>query len=199
MKITRKWNFIFIVFVVFLVVIGTVITANAEENMLVVGYSRAPDTLDIHKSTWLDITTSLVVTPPVNMSSKDGSIIPGLASSYDISDGGKIVTLHLRKGIKDAKGYPITAEDLKFAYDRYKNPETKSPSVGLILNQIKEIKILDELTVQLIYDKPYGPLLTFLTSQSAGLFSKKYYEEVGAETFGQKPLGTGLYYTERLK
>ena len=168
-----------------------------EEKMLIVGYMRAPDTLDIHKSTWIDDTTSIVFAPLLNIASTDGSLILGLASSYEISENSKAITLHLREGIKDAKGNPITTRDIEFAYDRYKDPETKSPSVSLYLDDLKEIKVADDSTFQLIFDKPYGPLLTFLTMQSTGPFSKEYFEEIGEVAFGQRPVGPGIYYVEK--
>jgi len=166
------------------------------ESMLVIGYTRDPDTLDVQKSTWIDITTSIVFAPLINLDS-NGDIIPGLAESFEVSEDGKVITFHLRRGIKDALGNPITAEDVKFVFDRYMNPETKSPTAPLVLGTLKEVKVLDDYTIQLIYEKPYGPALTFLTMQSVGIFSKEYYDSVGEVEFGQKPAGTGPYYVTK--
>ncbi|WP_461865257.1 ABC transporter substrate-binding protein [Thermococcus sp.] len=170
--------------------------APAKEKMLVIGYTRDPDTLDVQKSTWIDLTTSIVFAPLVNLAS-NGSIIPGLAESYEVSSDGKVITFHLRKGIKDALGNPITAEDVKFDFERYMAPETKSPSAPLYLGHLKEVKVLDDYTVQLIYKEPYGPALTFATMQSMGIFSKKYFESVGEVEFGQHPVATGPYYVTK--
>jgi len=170
-------------------------TSAPKHEMLVIGYTRDPDTLDVHKSTWIDITTSIVFAPLINLGT-NGEIIPGLAES-EVSEDGKVITFHLRKGIKDALGNPITAEDVKFDFDRYKNPKTKSPSVGLYLGPVEEVKVIDDYTVQLIYKEPYGPALTFATMQSMGVFSKEYFESVGEVEFGQHPVATGPYYVTK--
>ncbi|AEC51588.1 dipeptide ABC transporter, dipeptide-binding protein [Pyrococcus sp. NA2] len=170
-------------------------TATAPKHkVLVIGYTRDPDTLDPQKSTWVDITTSLVFATLINIGT-DGKIIPGLAESWEISEDGKVITFHLRKGIKDALGNPITAEDVKFVFDRLMNPETRSPMAPLVLGPLKEVKVIDDYTVQLIYEEPYGPALPFLaTMPPVGIFSKEFYEKVGPVQFGQTPAGTGPYY-----
>lgn len=47
-----------------------------------------------------------------------GKIIPWLAESYEVSDDKKIVTFHLRKGVKFADGTPFNASVAKFNVDR---------------------------------------------------------------------------------
>ena len=169
-------------------------TTPAVEKVLVIGYTRPPDTLDPQKSTWVDITTDIVFARLVNIDS-EGNIIPGLAESWEISDGGKVITFHLRKGIKDAFGNPITAEDVKFDFERFIAPETASPSAPLVVGTLKEVKVIDDYTVQFIFEEPYGPILSMLaTMPSAGIYSEEYFKKVGDVEFGTKPAATGPYY-----
>ena len=166
----------------------------AEEKVLVIGYTRPPDTLDPQKSTWVDITTDIVFARLINIDS-EGNIIPGLAESWEISEDGKVVTFHLRKGIKDAFGNPITAEDVKFTFERFIAPETASPSAPLVVGTLKEVKVIDDYTVQFIFEEPYGPILTMLaTMPSAGIYSEEYFKKVGDVEFGTRPAATGPYY-----
>jgi len=166
----------------------------AKEKMLIIGYTRDPDTLDPQKSTWVDITTSIVF-PTLIIIDANGKFAPGLAESYEISEGGKVITFHLRKDVKDAFGNPITAEDVKFVFERYIAPETASPSAPLVVGPLKEIKIIDDYTIQFIYKNPYGPLLAMIaTMPSAGIYSEEYFKKVGDVEFGVKPAGAGMYY-----
>lgn len=48
----------------------------------------------------------------------NGSIIPWMAESYEVSDDFKTIIFHLRKGIKFADGTPLNASILKFNFDR---------------------------------------------------------------------------------
>ena len=48
----------------------------------------------------------------------NANVIPWMAESYEVSDDYKIITFHLRKGIKFADGTPLNASILKFNYDR---------------------------------------------------------------------------------
>jgi oligopeptide transport system substrate-binding protein len=51
-----------------------------------------------------------------------GTIVPGLAESWEISPDGKIYTFHLRPGVKWSDGTPITADDFVQSYKRMLTP-----------------------------------------------------------------------------
>ncbi|HXS82949.1 MAG TPA: ABC transporter substrate-binding protein [Methylomirabilota bacterium] len=48
--------------------------------------------------------------------------IPMLAKSWDVSDGGRTVTYHLRRGARFSDGHPITSDDVKFCFDVVMDP-----------------------------------------------------------------------------
>ncbi len=67
----------------------------------------------------------------------------------------------LRKGVKFHNGDPLTAEDVKFSFDRVLEPgkeKKKSPQYGNI-RAVKEVRIVDADTIQVITDKPFPLLL----------------------------------------
>ncbi|MBP9742103.1 MAG: peptide ABC transporter substrate-binding protein [Burkholderiales bacterium] len=66
---------------------------------------------------------------------QQNNIIPGMASSWDISPDKKIYIFHLRNGLKFSDGSPITAHDFVYSWQRLVNPKTASP-YGFILSKV---------------------------------------------------------------
>ncbi|HHL20129.1 MAG TPA: peptide ABC transporter substrate-binding protein [Aliiroseovarius sp.] len=58
---------------------------------------------------------------------KDGNLVPGVATSYDVSDDKLTYTFHLRDNAKWSDGKPVTAGDFVYAWRRLADPETASP------------------------------------------------------------------------
>jgi peptide/nickel transport system substrate-binding protein len=98
--------------------------------------------------------------------------------------------LKLRTGVKFHNGEPFNAEAVKFTIDRVLDPATKSVTRGNF-TWIKEVKVVDENTVQIITFKPFPAAAEFLTL--AYIVPPKYLKSVGDEEFSRKPVGTGPY------
>jgi len=98
----------------------------------------------------------------------------------------------LRTGVKFHNGDTMTAEDVKFSFDRVLEPgseKKKSPQYGNI-RAIKEVKIVSPDTIQLVTDKPFPLLLERLVFFP--IVPKKHAEKVGDEAFGSTAaVGTG--------
>jgi peptide/nickel transport system substrate-binding protein len=98
----------------------------------------------------------------------------------------------LRKGVKFHNGDPLTAEDVKFSFDRVLEPgkeKKKSPQYGNI-RAIKDVRIVDPETIHIITDKPFPLLLERLVFFP--IVPKKHVEKVGDEAFGTTAtVGTG--------
>jgi peptide/nickel transport system substrate-binding protein len=98
----------------------------------------------------------------------------------------------LRKGVKFHNGETMTAEDVKYSFDRVLEPgqeKKKSPQYGNV-RAIKEVKIVNADTIHLITDKPFPLLLERLVFFP--IVPKKHIEKVGLEAFGSTAtVGTG--------
>ena len=97
----------------------------------------------------------------------------------------------LRKGVKFHNGDPLTAEDVKYSFDRVLDQTKKSPQYGNI-RAVKEVRIVDPDTVHLVTDKPFPLLLERMVY--FGIVPKKHVEKVGDQAFGTTAtVGTGPF------
>ena len=100
----------------------------------------------------------------------------------------------LRKGIKFHNGDLLTAEDVKFTFDRIITDGAiggqTSPRKSL-LGSLKEVKILGPNEVQFILEKPWPVFPAFLPWQE--VVSKKFVESVGSEGMATQVNGTGPF------
>ena len=103
----------------------------------------------------------------------------------------------LRRGVKFHDGTPFNAAAVKKNIERVLDPKTASPRKSLF-EMIKEVKIIDDYTVQIITKYPFTPLLANLSHYSAGMISPKAIDEQGLK-LGQNPVGTGPFKFESWK
>jgi peptide/nickel transport system substrate-binding protein len=85
-------------------------------------------------------------------------IVASIARDWKLSDGGRTITLSLRKGLKWSDGQPFTADDLMFWYeDLYSNKElTPTPSPDMTINgQPGTFEKVDDYTVAAKFPEPY--------------------------------------------
>jgi oligopeptide transport system substrate-binding protein len=99
---------------------------------LTVGNTNEPATLDPHISTgtWEDrIQSDLFM--GLAQSAADGTTIPGVAKSWDVTPDGLTWTFHLRDS-QWSDGVPLTADDFVFSLRRVLDPKTTSEYASLI-------------------------------------------------------------------
>ena len=156
-------------------------------------------TLDPHsQNEGLNIAANLYVYEPLVRYDENFKLEPGLAVSWEQVDP---VTMRfkLRPDVKFHDGSPFTAEDVKFTFERAAAPSSNFKSY---VNGVKEVKVIDPLTVEVITDGPNPVLLRQLPV--LGIMSKAWSEKNGAtvpqnfkekeETFAARNTnGTGPY------
>jgi peptide/nickel transport system substrate-binding protein len=116
---------------------------------------------------------------------------PSLAESWRESADGLTYEFKLRPNLKFHNGEPITTEDVKFSYERYKGAGAKE-----LAARVRSVDIVDPLTIRFQLKEPWPDFMTFYgtTATAAGLVvPKKYLTQVGDEGFRKHPIGAGPY------
>ena len=168
--------------------------AHAQQpgGFLRVARGQESDTLDPHK-------TSLLVAHEIAWQIYDsliyldeaGEIYPGLALSWEFSNGNKTVTFALRPDVKFHDGTPFNADAVKFTVERHLDPATASPT-GWILGPIDHVEVIDDLTVAYHYKEPFVALWVGLSYSYCAPISPTAVE-VHGDQFGRNPVGTGPF------
>ena len=91
----------------------------------------------------------------------DANPYPELAESVEVSADGLEYTFKLRPGIKFHNGDDLTAEDVKFSFDRLRAKDS-GYSYGAQVETIDSVDVVDPLTVKFKLTKRTGPFLTYM-------------------------------------
>ncbi|WP_060207161.1 ABC transporter substrate-binding protein [Sporosarcina koreensis] len=164
---------------------------SSKEQVLTIGLPTDIDTFDIHNTT--SSATEAVLTNMFSYLYKrtdELELQPDLAESYQIIDD-KTWEFKLKPGVTFHNGDPLTAEDVKFTFERVaKDPSLKRNSY---FTNFEEVEVVDELTLR-IHTKTTEPLmLNRISRNGLGILPKKYIEENGLEHFLKNPIGSGPY------
>ncbi len=140
-------------------------------------------------------------------------LTPGLAESWEVTEGGKVFTFHLRHGVKwqsNADFKPtrdFNADDVMFSFERQwkdSNPYHKVSGGGYdyfsdmdFPKLLSKIEKLDDFTVRFTLTEPQAPFLADLAMDFASIQSKEYADALLAagkpELIDQVPIGTGPF------
>src|SRR5213594_5018004 len=115
----------------------------------------------------------------------------GLAEAWTESSDGLSYEFRLRRGLKFHNGDAVTAEDVKFSFERYKGAAAKE-----LQSRVEAIEVVNPLTVKFRLKAPWPDFMTLYgtTVSGAGLVvPKKYITQVGDEGFRKHPIGAGPF------
>ena len=120
----------------------------------------------------------------------DGSVVPGLAEFWEISEDGLTYTFKLREGVTFHDGTTMDAEDVKFTLDRI-NAEDSANAQKALYSAISEVNVIDPQTVEVKLSEPNGNMLFNLAWGDAVIVAPE-----SVETIKQTPIGTGAFKFE---
>jgi len=115
---------------------------------------------------------------------------PSLAESWTVSEDALVYEFVLRKNVKFHNGDPVTAEDVKFSFERY-----KGTSHDVLKARVAAVETPDPHRVRFKLKEPWPDFMVFYaTATGAGwVVPKKYIEKVGVDGFKKAPIGAGPY------
>ena len=150
--------------------------------------------------TWFDpAETSGIITPWLVLYALHDAVVkpmpgnskaPSLAESWSTSPDGLVYEFVLRKGARFHNGDPVTAEDVKFSFERYRGAAQK-----ILKDRVLAIETPDPARVRIRLKQPWPDFITFyaIATGAGWIVPKKYVEKVGDEGFKKAPIGAGPY------
>lgn len=133
-------------------------------------------------------------------------IVPELAESWQVLEGGTVYEFKLRPDITFSNGDPVTAQDFKWSMERAGRPETASAVAETYLGDIvgmkalindeagdaSGIQVIDERTLRITIDAPKAYFLAKLTYPTAYVLNSENVEN-GGRSWTDNPVGTGAF------
>jgi oligopeptide transport system substrate-binding protein len=129
-------------------------------------------------------------------------VIPDIAESWTISPDGRVYTFTLRQGVTFHSGRPLTAEDVKYSWDRACDPATESDTAKTYLSDIQGatavldgdareiigVRVIDDFTLEVTLDEPRSYFLYKLAYNTSFVVDRETIDEIE-----DNPIGTGPF------
>src|SRR6266850_7328382 len=119
------------------------------------------------------------------------AMAPSLAESWSVSPDGLTYEFVLRSGVRFHNSDALTADDVKFSFDRYRGVSAK-----LLKDRVRQVQVVDPHRIRFQLKDPWPDFLTFYATPATGaawIVPAKYVEKVGDEGFKKAPVGAGPY------
>jgi len=116
-------------------------------------------------------------------------IEPDLATGFEQPDPTTYI-FTLRQGVKFHNGHELTADDVKFTFDRILDPDFGSPR-RVLFADLRAVTVIDAHSVRFDLHKPSAPFLAYLATNPNGAIIAR-----GSENLDANPVGTGPFVFE---
>ena len=173
--------------------------AQTPPGVLIVGQIAEPKALDPAAVTAVNDFRILMNVYDGLVRYKSGTleVEPALATSWTISEDGTEYTFKLREGVTFHDGSALTADVVKFNFDRMLQDDHPYHDTGpfplsFFFSSIDATEVVDPLTVKFTLSAPYAPFLSNLAYPTGLIVSQAAVEKFGAD-FGRNPSGTGPF------
>jgi peptide/nickel transport system substrate-binding protein len=119
------------------------------------------------------------------------NLVPWLAESWEQSEDGLTWTFKLRQGVKFHNGREMTADDVKWSFERLIDPATGAGNAARVGPPETRIEVIDPYTVAITHPEPFGIFPQSLGfDKSTGIVARESLEADGTIAV---PIGTGPF------
>ena len=118
----------------------------------------------------------------------DGTAVPLLAESWDVSDDGLTVTFNLQQGVVFHDGTDMTSADV--VYSLNKNKESGVSRASAPLGAVSDVQAIDDTTVEVTLAQPNLTFVAGLANRAGIIVPENFFEDNDAATV---VVGTGPY------
>jgi peptide/nickel transport system substrate-binding protein len=143
----------------------------------------------------------------VEFSPEGPELTPGLATEVPSGDNGLIsedgltYTFPIREDVTFHDGSPLTADDVKYSWDRVLEMDLPESNVGLLADTVEGTAVVDDVTFEVTLTQPNAAFLNSVVTQSvASIVAEETVEANGGITAGEpnefmqtNPVGSGPY------
>jgi peptide/nickel transport system substrate-binding protein len=156
---------------------------------LIWGHSETVQNLDMHQTGTastgrvLQNVHASIVTVDANL-----NVIPNLAESFEVAEDGLTYTFRLRPDVTFHNGATMTSADVKYSFERCKDPATGAVNFE-VFNNVASIETPDPLTVVIRMSAVNAPFLSRLAENGAGVVMPV---DSGPQQ-GTTPIGAGPF------
>ncbi|HET7009775.1 MAG TPA: ABC transporter substrate-binding protein [Anaerolineales bacterium] len=169
--------------------------AETARGTLTYGLTLSPTGIDPHlnASAELGIPLSSVYDTLVFQDPETGEFLPGLASSWSVSDDGLDYTFNLRPGVRFHDGSAFDAGAVVANIDYVMSPDNHSQKAVFMLGPLESVEAVDDRTVVIHLNEPFPPLLDSLSQVYLGMASPEALETWGPAEYQFHQVGTGPF------
>ncbi|MGH7573174.1 MAG: ABC transporter substrate-binding protein, partial [Gemmatimonadota bacterium] len=139
---------------------------------------------------------------------RDEELQPNLAERWEVSADGTAYTFFLRDDVTFHNGRKLTAEDVRYSFERALRPASQSPLTWVFnfidgasemaegeADRLRGLEVVDPRTVRITLRQPYAPFLSLMAMPAAHIVPQEEIEQKG-EGFSEAPVGTGPWVFE---
>jgi peptide/nickel transport system substrate-binding protein len=172
-------------------VLGAGLATAAGAGTLTVAQNFDPQTLWPNGTTASDNLNagSAIVEALFWVDPRDGKFKPLLATGYEMESDTSLV-VRLREGVTFSNGEPMNADAVIHSFNVFVDTKL-APAYARTADPFAGAEKIDDLTVRFTLKYPYPPIE--LSLSQLYITPPKYWNEVGLEAYGQKPVGTGPF------
>jgi peptide/nickel transport system substrate-binding protein len=116
-------------------------------------------------------------------------LVPGLAKSWSVTNGGKSYIFHLRDA-EFSNGDPVTAQDVAFSWARASSPKALA---NFALADLASTKVINAHTIEANLKQVSAPFLNNIALWPASVLDEKVFNKVGESYYKDHPIGSGPF------